>query len=158
MKYLLPLIFTLGSCIITQAQSPKTNDPRPHFSAIIVNDMSISVTWYKEILGLEVLDSVSSEERGFKITNLKRGDLLIELIELKSAISRQDFLEGKGSKARLTGLFKFGLSVNDFDVWVGHFNDQQVQFQGEVVRSHLTDKRMVIILDPDGNRIQVFEQ
>ena len=51
----------------------------------------------------------------------------------------------------------FGFSVQNFDSRVKQLTSNGVVFQGKVVTDSKTLNRMVIVLDPDGNRIQLFE-
>ncbi len=48
--------------------------------------------------------------------------------------------------------------VTDFEKWIDHLTNEKVDFYGSVVTDDTTGKRMVIITDPDGNRIQIFEK
>jgi len=143
--------------ILSFSQAEELPDPVPYFSAVIVEDIDISIEWYSEVLGFEEIDRIDSEERGFSQANLRRGDALIELIQLENSLSPQDLLEDKARGTRINGFFKFGFSVKDFDLWVDHFEKSNVEFRGVVVEDPDSGKRMVIILDPDGNRIQLFE-
>lgn len=63
-----------------------------------------------------------------------------------------------GPKTRLQGFFKFGLQVAQFDDWMTHLEKAGVTFHGRVVNDPVSGKRTVLIKDPDGNRIQFFEQ
>jgi predicted enzyme related to lactoylglutathione lyase len=40
---------------------------------------------------------------------------------------------------------------------VSHFEETGTEFNGQVVKDKNSGKRMVVIFDPDGNRIQLFE-
>ncbi|SMD31998.1 Glyoxalase/Bleomycin resistance protein/Dioxygenase superfamily protein [Reichenbachiella faecimaris] len=95
---------------------------------------------------------------GFKQANLSNGPANLELIELNSAISLQEVIPNYNAKTKVIGLFKFGFQVDQFDAWIEYLEGQQVQFNGRVVTDDLTNKRMVVILDPDGNRVQLFEK
>lgn len=129
-----------------------------YFSAIIVSDMDTSIYWYSNILGFEVLDKTESVERGFKQANLKKGNVLIELLELDSSVSQKEVLSNYSKKTKIYGFFKFGFLVSEFDKWIEVLKQAEVSFNGSVVTDHLSGKRMVIIKDPDGNRIQFFEK
>lgn len=129
----------------------------PYFSALIVSDMEASITWYSENFGFEVMNQVSSETKKFKIANLKREGALLELIELDSAITAKELLKDQPQGARLQGIFKIGFSVVDFDTWVARLKATGVEFQGDVVIDKTSGKKMLIVKDPDGNRIQLFE-
>ena len=109
-------------------------------------------------LGTTVLNRFESAERGFKQSNLKRGNLLIELIELVDAISPKEEIQHYSQKTRMPGLFKVGFMVSDFDTWMTHLKNDTVDFYGNIVTDPASGKRMVILKDPDGNRIQLFEK
>lgn len=127
----------------------------PYFSAIIVSDMEASKSWYTEVLGFEV-ESEYQVSEGFSIINLRR-ELALELIRLPTALSPKEAIPDYSGKTRLHGLFKIGFSVGNLDIWVSHLSLHQVNFHGEVVTDP-KGQRMVVVLDPDGNRIQLFEK
>lgn len=58
----------------------------------------------------------------------------------------------------MKGIFKIGFSVTDFNSWMTHFENSKVNFRGSAVEDPNSGKRMIILLDPDGNRIQIFEK
>ncbi len=149
---LCPLVFT------SLAQSKELSDPQPYFSAIIVADMDTSLDWYTKNFGFEVLSNVDMSDRGFRQANLTRGSALIELIELSSALPQKELLANQPARSRIQGFFKFGFTVADLDSWIDFLEKGEVDFNGSVVEDPNTGKRMIIVLDPDGNRIQLFEE
>lgn len=48
--------------------------------------------------------------------------------------------------------------MKKFDQWVASLQKSGVEFHGKVVGDPLTKQKMVIIKDPDGNRIQLFSE
>ncbi|WP_456462451.1 VOC family protein [Reichenbachiella sp.] len=150
------LIFVLS--MSSQAQNTPPNDLTPYFNAIIVSNMDSSLVWYQQTLGYEVLNSKQFPEMGFKQANLKKGNASLELIELNSAIDPKELIPNYDSKTKVLGLFKLGFQVDDFDLWIAFLKLKQVSFNGGVVKDETTGNRMVIILDPDSNRIQLFER
>lgn len=95
---------------------------------------------------------------GFRNANLKRDNHALELIELQTALAPEEAISEFGPKTRLHGLFKIGFQVSDFDQWLNHLETMEVNQHGQVVKDPVSGKRMLIILDPDGNRIQLFEE
>ena len=158
MKKILLAISLLWISFTTHAQDgpPLTLDP--YFSAIIVTDINASIDWYSNILGFTVLNKVESEARGFKQSNLERGNILLELIELEVAVDATDVVPNYNDKTRLIGFFKCGFLVTDFDKWMAYLTEQKVNFHGTAVTDPISGKRIVIVKDPDGNRIQLFEK
>ena len=150
-------LFLIGFSFLSQAQTESTQDLKGSFSAIIVSDINTSIDWYSSVLGLEMLHKTASKERGFKQSNLKKGGVLIELIELNKAINLKKDFPNFNSRMRFNGFFKIGFLVSDFDKWMLDLKKKKVSIYGSVVTDVNSKKRMVIILDPDGNRIQLFE-
>ncbi|MGH1364567.1 MAG: VOC family protein [Calditrichia bacterium] len=156
-------ILVILSCLMllpffSYAQNESTQDLEAYFSAIIVSDLDSSINWYSTSLGFEVVNKVESTERGFKQSNLKRGSTLLELIELDRAVSLKDTVSNYSDKMRFIGFFKIGFLVSDFDKWIDRLTGNNVDFYGNVVTDNSSGKRMVIITDPDYNRIQIFEK
>ena len=141
-----------------QSQNEHLLDAEPYFIAVIVNNMDTSIAWYADKLGFEIINRMDSEARGFKQANLKRGDMLLELIETNNTVRQEDIISNKPGKVRVAGFFKFGLLVNDFDRWEAYFSEAGIELMGSVVKDPDSGKRMVLIKDPDGNRIQFFEK
>lgn len=146
------LIFFESGLIAQNAQPPK-----PHFSAIIVMNMDTSISWYTQVLMLEVINKTELPERGIRQANLRNDYVAIELIELKDVIRLDTVLQSAGTN-KITGIFKIGFVVDDFDSWMKSIQKQNPEVHGNVVKDHLTGKKMVILLDPDGNRVQFFEK
>lgn len=158
MKKILIISTLIWLPFLSYTQNNPTLDLEAYFSAMIVSDFDSSVKWYSNTLGFEVINRVESVERGFKQSNLKRGDVLIELVELDKALNPADIVPSHNNKTRFIGFFKLGFLVTDFDKWISHLTNEEADFYGHVVTDNTTGKRMVIITDPDGNRIQIFEK
>jgi catechol 2,3-dioxygenase-like lactoylglutathione lyase family enzyme len=157
LRFLL-ITFLASFFVVACTTQPEIPDLTPNFSAVIVNDMDISILWYQEKLGFEVVDKVDNEERGFRQANLSRDMNRLELIQLDTAIKASELLDQHGPRARLTGFLKIGYSVSDFDTWTAHLNENQADINGRIVSDPDSGKRMAVYLDPDGNRIQIFEK
>ena len=157
MKISLLIVFAF-SIFAVNAQDSVLPDPEAYFSAIIVEDMDRSLAWYTEILGFEIINKQESANAGYQVANLKRAEILLEILELERAISPKTAIADYNEKTLLQGIFKTGFLVAEFDKWVVHLKDMGVTFRGDVVKDPVTSRRMLIILDPDGNRIQLFEK
>lgn len=156
-KLVISLFFIFASYTST-AQNNWALDLEAYFSALIVTDIDVSIDWYSNVLGFKVINRVESIERGFKQSNLSRGSILIELIELDKAVNIKDVVPDYSTKIRTIGLFKIGFRVTEFEKWIAHLTTEKVDFYGSIVTDDTTGKRMVIITDPDSNRIQIFEK
>ena len=131
--------------------------PSPYFSAIIVSDLDTSLIWYQQMLGFEVADTTGLPARGIRQGNLRLDGAALELIEIAGALTPGQALEGKDARF-ITGLFKVGFAVSSFDDWIQYLKVKGATFRGDVVEDPVTGKRMAIVLDPDGNRVQLFEE
>ncbi len=158
MKDKVILIFIILISFKGFSQDKPLPSPEAYFSAIIVSDIESSIDWYSNVFGFKVLSNVESEERGFKQANLKCDNILVELLELKSALTPENVLENYPKGSKINGFFKFGFIVSEFDAWVEHLKELNVEFHGNVVIDPLVNKKMLIVKDPDGNRIQIFEK
>lgn len=156
-KKLQSTIFFLFMSGIAIAQNNSLPELMPYFSAIIVSDIDTSVNWYVEKLGFEILDQVNLEERGLKQSNLKRHNALLELIQINNTVFSKEILSQKPKGTQVGGYFKFGFMVSNFDMWIIHLSDKGVDTLGKIVQDPITNKKMIVIKDPDGNRIQLFE-
>jgi len=157
-KKILIISYLIWIPFLSYAQNDSTQDLEAYFSAMIVSDFDSSINWYSNVLGFEVVNRIESVERGFKQSNLKRGGILIELIELDKAVNLEAIVPNYNNKMRTIGFFKIGFLVTDFDNWIDHLANKKVDFYGSTVTDDTTGKRMAIITDPDGNRIQIFEK
>ena len=106
---------------------------------------------------MELINLDHFPDRGFSQANLRSEMIHIELIQTSSSITLEDVLENAPAKSRVSGFFKMGLALKDFQTTIDRLKTQGVKFAGSVVKDPLSGRRMVIILDPDGNRVQFFE-
>ena len=154
------MIFFILPCfpLLVTAQPLNVAGPEAFFAAFIVEDLDTSIVWYSDTWGFKIVDKKSFPNMGFKQANLELADIRIELIELESALDPSEVIPNYDAKTKLMGIFKFGLLLPDFDVWIKHLQDLGVIFHGGIVDDQLRGKKMTIVLDPDGNRIQLFEK
>lgn len=157
MKTYLSFLCSLALSFSILAQTNSDANIKPYFTAIIVSDISNSIDWYTQNLGLEVKNQIENEARGFKQANLGKEGMAIELIELNSAVAPQELMEDSPKGTKLTGFFKVGFSISQFDDTIERLKDSGVTFHGDVVKDPVSSQKMVVLKDPDGNRIQLFE-
>ena len=131
---------------------------KPYFSAIVVSNIDSSVNWYKKVFGLELRNRTDAPERGFVQVNLNNTEMLIELIQIDSSLSRKEILEKYSQKIRIRGFMKFGFVVQNIDTLFQKLKDQNIKFTGKMVTDPVNNKKTFLINDPDDNLIQFFEQ
>lgn len=145
------LLFIIASDIHAQ-------ELKPYFSAVVVNNIDISIPWYKKVLGLELRNRTDAPERGFIQANLFNDQVLIELIQVDSSLSQSSVLEKHPPRTRIRGFMKFGFHVKDIDGVYQRLKDQNIKFTGRMVTDPVNNKKTFLINDPDDNLIQFFEQ
>lgn len=158
MKTYYVFILLLNYSFISYSQNINESDLDPYFNAIVVENLDSSIDWYVHNLGYKLENKLDMEERGFKQANLSTGKSHLELIWLSSVIYPKAILRDQPPRTKMAGLFKLGFRVSRFDDWIETFTSNEVKLLGNIVNDPITKKRMVIILDPDGNRIQIFEK
>lgn len=154
MKKTLVLALLFLAC---KAFPQAANLPAPSgaFVAIMVSNMDKSVNWYSNTFGMSVINKNTARDRGAKQANLERGKLHIELIQLNSAVSKKQLFGNQPKE--ILGFVKFGFTVPDFGGWHKFLVKNKVRFRGNIIKDQITKKRIMIILDPDDNMIQLFE-
>ena len=127
------------------------------FIALVVQDFERSLDWYSNTLGFEVIEKTENTERNLKQANLSYQDVRLEIIEIGSSIHPTSLLDGTQNRVIFQGIFKAGFSIDNFEEMVGKWQIDKVVSKDQVVTDPVSGKRMVILRDPDGNRIQIFE-
>lgn len=154
-NFIIALILAFGFAQNTYGQEISLSSPEACCSAIIVRDLEQSKSWYTSVLGFVLDTEFVNEERGIAIANLKHGKMRLELIEIANSLGRDSLRTGA---TQIQGLFKFGMRIAEFDQWMGYLNSSIPDIASQVVTDPITQKRMVVIKDPDGNRLQLFEE
>ena len=128
------------------------------FTSIIVLDIEASAEWYQQALDMELIGLNHYPDYGFSQANLRNNDLQLELIQTNKTIAASSILEDSPAKSRISGLFKIGMAIDQFEPNIDRLQTLGVEFQGSIVQDPISGRRMIIALDPDGNRIQFFEK
>ena len=158
MKYLFACLLLTAATASLHAQASALPAPRPYFTAIIVSNIDTAVQWYTDKLGFELRNRNELPERNIRQANLQRGHALIELIQIGTALFPDDLLADQPRGTELAGVSKFGFSVADFDRWIEFLTAAGTEFLGRVVQDPVSGKKTIILKDPDGNLVQLFEE
>lgn len=118
----------------------------PQYFAVDVQNMEASVKWYKEALGLEILEGASSkaDDGRWEIVNLVNTQLFVELIR----DNRSQVVE------RATGFAKVGFQVKD----VKDVANRIFEISGnrpKIINWKKFNMSILQLNDPDGNIIQL---
>lgn len=150
-RILVSLAILFGLCgALAFANEPPVEQQRlaGGFIAVVASSAEESSAWYQETFGLDFLRELTGET--YKIHLLKGDAGILEIIETMPPAPE--------NPGRMIGLFKAGFMLDDFDARVARWRETGVEFfgNGEVFFDEALQLHSVIILDPDGNRIQVF--
>lgn len=121
-------------------------DTKGSFFAVIVKDMGVSLAWYKESLGLEIVTRMT-ESGQYDIVNLFGPGLFVELLELPAAAERPE--------GRIEGPFKLGMLVDDLHEFVAGLPESLSE--AEIISDTNNGLLLLQLRDPDGNIVQVME-
>ena len=148
------LILCLWIALFSCKQKLENSNPQHYFTSLIVKDMDRSINWYSNHLDFKVVKEVELEERGIKQVNLQSASGLLELIELNNSIASDTLMVNYSKGTKIQGFFKVGFLVEDLDLMVVKLDENK----DNIVIDPITQKRMIVVRDPDGNRIQLFEK
>lgn len=137
------LIAALAACLALLA-GPALAQART-FIAVEVTDMAAAEAWYARTFDAEQVNSFSRPTYEQRI--LRGGDVIIELVQRIPARPLTD----EGSE-----IMKAGFVVDDLDARVARWTEQGVRFMGRRIHDDALDLDAVLIVDPDGNMIQIF--
>ena len=130
-----------AACLIA---APAFAQPRT-FIAVEVTDIVAAEAWYVRTFDAPRVNTFS--RAAFEQRVLQGPDVIIELVQ---SIPARPVTE-RGSE-----IIKAGFVVDDLDARVARWTEQGVQFRGHRVHDDALDLDAVLLMDPDGNLIQIF--
>jgi catechol 2,3-dioxygenase-like lactoylglutathione lyase family enzyme len=119
----------------------------PFYFAVLVADVDRSVEWYSAQLGLELLDDTSADDGRWRIANLQNDQIFVEIIRDDRAQVAEDAM----------GLAKVGFRVSDVEL-VADRIERDTGERPRVLDFERHGVRILQVLDPDGNIIQLSSQ
>lgn len=137
------LIASLAACL-TLCAGPALAQARA-FIAVEVTDMAAAEAWYARTFDAEQVNSFSRPTYEQRV--LRGPDVILELVQRIPARPLTD----EGSE-----IMKAGFVVDDLDARVARWTEQGVRFMGRRIHDNSLDLDAVLIVDPDGNMIQIF--
>jgi catechol 2,3-dioxygenase-like lactoylglutathione lyase family enzyme len=154
-------LIALPACMHTAASGP--GDPgdgaslpalRPSLLALSVGDLDASIAWYAGVLGFVEGERYDFPADRMRMAFMKHGDFELELIELADAppFSAPD----PGNPATRRGLVKIAFYTGGIEPLHHSARASGAEVQTALRNSNRTGGRFFILLDPDGNWVQVF--
>src|SRR5580765_1554885 len=98
MKTILIVFVLLAQTVYGQSTTP---DFQPYFSAVVVKNLTASVKWYQSVFDLKIKTEMNDPNQAYKIKILESSNYLLEILELKGSLIREDILKGKESGTEL---------------------------------------------------------
>ena len=143
------IIFTAVSLLITASVLGSESRwvdkiESPQYFAVSVEDVERAVSWYRSVFGLEMLDEASAEDGAWRIVNLERDGLFVELI-----YDRRD-----APKSRSRGIAKVGFRVADVRT-VADRVEKATGDRPRVLDFSRHGVRLLQLRDPEDNVIQL---
>lgn len=137
-------------------------EPTADHTGVIVSDLERAVTFYRDGLGMDVVDrfdvegpglstAVGAENVAGSFAILDAGGARLELVEYEPSGA-----DRTGAAVTDTGSFHLGLSVDDVDAAVADLEGREdVTFVSEPQTTG-SGTRIVFLRDPDGNLIELL--
>jgi catechol 2,3-dioxygenase-like lactoylglutathione lyase family enzyme len=112
----------------------------------IVSDIAACVAFYRDVLGFEVKMDAAPQ-----FAALKRDDFTL-FLNIPGAGSA-----GKaGGNPEPGGWNRFQIETDDLDAAVARLTDKGAEFRGEIASG--AGGRQILLLDPSGNVVELFER
>jgi len=157
--------FALLACLATPAFA-EGGDPPAHtapaftaargaFLALSVADIEASVAWYRDKLGLDVVQRPPKFQTG-TVVILEGGGLIVELLQLDDGVPLRVAAPSIAQAHRIHGVFKAGLIVDDLDRTIEVLRARGVEIAMGPFPARDGQRANAIVKDNAGNLIQFF--
>ncbi|MGE0640125.1 MAG: VOC family protein [Thermoanaerobaculia bacterium] len=149
----IPLLLLLAATPVAGANDPAAP---PLFFALSVPDLEASIRWYTEKLDLEATRLPANASA--RVALLQGEGLLVELVEHSAAFDLAARVPEATGRYLVHGPFKVGFFVHDLDAAVARLRSRGAMFQGSVFTDDVLRAKSILVLDNDGNVLQLFER
>lgn len=130
---------------------------RETFIGLSVADLDASTRWYRDKLGLRVvMEFPRTDETRSRAVVLRGGGLTVELVQHDDAIPLRTILPRPGGSLYVHGIFKVGVTIDDFDEAVAVLRARGVDIAFGPFPSRDGQPANIMIRDNAGNYIQLF--
>lgn len=129
--------------------TPTLADIRGSYFAVVVQDAELASSWYSEVFDMSLVsDSEFGEEGTFRLVNLRRDGLFVELIRIRE--------NGGHPEGGIKGLQKVGVFVDDLTGFVASLPESVPK--PEILTDEHNGLRLIQLTDPFGNVVRVMEE
>ncbi|MEQ8525808.1 VOC family protein [Gracilimonas sp.] len=126
----------------------------PQLLAISVKNLDASVKWYADVLGFTKIENYDFPDDQMRLSFMERNGFELELIEIADTPSFS--APNPENPATRRGLVKFAFYSDVIDSLYASAVKAEAKVQSSIRNSNRTGGRFFILLDPDGNWVQVF--
>jgi catechol 2,3-dioxygenase-like lactoylglutathione lyase family enzyme len=130
---------------------------QPYLSGIMTTNASRLQQWYTQHLGFQIKDERNIPASGIHFFLLEHEGFLLEIIQRNDLFDPQPALDSSSQYKFVRGLFKVGFYVSNIEEWFKKLQENKVTIKSENV-STKSKGPFILLQDPDGNLVQLFEQ
>ena len=94
--------------------------------------------------------------QAYRIAILESPGFMLELLELKGSLDKENLLKDKPQGTEMQGHFKIGFKISDVNSCLKKLKELSIEVPN-IWTDPATGKKNFLIKDPDGNLIQFFE-
>jgi catechol 2,3-dioxygenase-like lactoylglutathione lyase family enzyme len=129
---------------------------RPFLVALLVDDLAASRKWYEDVLAFRV-DAELPAAGDLSGVVLERDGFRLELIARRGSFAASSRV-AKDHEALLRGIKKVAFAVDDLTIVLARASARGTTVVRGVHGSRYDGMRSVILTDPDGNWVQLYDQ
>jgi len=129
----------------------------PYRIALSVSNVNELSKWYQDILGFQFSRRMDFEAYGVSIMILEKNGFGLELIEKAGSKFKKERIPDLEDVSLLRGFMKVGFLVDNIDHTADLLKEKGVKIVYDVTDDPDDNSSWMIIEDPDGNLIQLFE-
>lgn len=127
----------------------------PQFVALSVGDIDSMAAWYETMFDLEPGTVNELQDGAVRQTSLRNEHLIIELVQHDQAASRAS--HDIARSYFIHGIFKVGFFVEDIEHAIATLEKRGATFRGRLMEIREHGVRTILVEDPEGNTVQLFE-
>jgi len=124
--------------------------------AVSVRDLIKSAGFYRRCFGLLPVKKYSYPDKGMRIWLLRKGEICLELFELKNSKPLPVYRKTLASDLHTLGVKHFSLELKDIKSYYDKFKRAKVGFATDL-RVFDNGLKYFFIKDPDGSLIEIME-
>ena len=135
--------------------APLSARPAQQFVGVSVADLATSEAWYRDAFGMKPVFATKFD--GGAVSVLENDWLMVELLHQDAAKPLKQ-IAADTPNYLVHGIFKLGFFIPDLDARLAALAKLDIKPASRIYDDKANKTRNVFIMDPDGNRWQLFER